>query len=241
MKDMPPGDQQLWLLALSGPLVALNRKAGARYDVPSFWAADAGTEQGDLLSSAWGIEDREGLLETVSHMADRGHAVSIGANYWAWHQVLPSDRESARAEMPELNRLRDLFLDRTALLTGPGGIRAWDLGRMSYLLRNGLYLGYISEQECQYLHLQLGYRALYWYRSWDQYLCGYFSGRMLWMALEIESPDELKAFLFDEAPPWLSRIFNEVLTDPDNPATYLPWAMALDQIERPNSLGEEGL
>src|SRR5690606_35786044 len=50
-----------------------------------------------------------------------------------------------------------------------------------------------------------------------------------------------RRFLFDEAPSWLSRIFNDVLTDPENPATYLPWAMALDQIERPDSLGEEGL
>lgn len=232
-------EQQLWLMALSSPMVALNIKGGASYSIPSFWSVDTANKQDNLLKSSWGIESREGLLSTVIRMMDHGHATSVGGRYWAWHQSLPGERERAREGMPEVARLQDTFLDKTAMLTGRGGIRAWDLARMGFLLRNGLYLGYISEQEFDYLQLQLGFRALYWHHSWGQYLQAFFSGRLLWMTLGMEDPAEVEELLFGPAPDWLPRIFSEVINASDNPASYLPWDIQLDPLDRPESLGEE--
>lgn len=235
---MLPKDQQLWLMALSSPMVALNIKGGASYSIPSFWSVDTANKEDNLLKSSWGIESREGLLSTVIRMMDHGHATSIGGRYWAWHESLPSERANARANMSEIARLQDAFLDKTAMLTGRGGIRAWDLGRMGFLLRNGLYLGYISEQEFSYLQLQLGFRALYWHHSWEQYLQAFFCGRLLWMTLGMEDPGEVNDLLFGAAPGWLPRVFNEVMNSSDNPASYLPWKIRLDHLDRPDSLGE---
>ncbi|MNT90514.1 hypothetical protein D3C72_2314270 [compost metagenome] len=59
-------------------------------------------------------------------------------------------------------------------------MRAWDLGRMGYLLRAGLRKGYLSIAESHWLQGRLALRARHYYNSWDRYLAGYLFGKALW-------------------------------------------------------------
>lgn len=232
-------EQRQWLFGLSSPMVAINVDAEASYLEPAMWP-DHKTSEFLALEDSWGISNRDDLLSTVAQMTDDGHATSIPTDYWRWPQQTPSERARARAcPDPEPQHLLETFVDRTAVLTGQGGIRAWDLARMGFLLRSGYFLSYLDEAEMLHLHLQLALRARYWYQSWDQYLAGFLCGRLLWRTLNCDSADEVAELLLgNAAQEWLEPLFRELNTAFTNPANSLPWDLELPHSERPDSLPE---
>jgi len=221
-----------WLYALSSPMAALN---GASYTSATYFEG----EDTSNLEHAWGIDGRERLLDTLS-MADAGHACELNDLYWQYQRCLPSQWRALLDSLPRRARRLHEYVASTFADCGDGGTRAWDLGRMSYLLRVGTLRGYIDEDESLYLHYRLSLRARHYYESWNRYLTGYLLGKALWNVSDLDDD------AFDAALPrqgsdhWNRCIALNLSQGASEVLASLPWHLPLPELERPASLPREG-
>ncbi|WP_097302717.1 DUF1266 domain-containing protein [Pseudomonas chlororaphis] len=224
--------QQRWLWSLSAPMVALNPRAG--YDNPAFYPSPESIN----LQGSWGISDRRQLLGMLEKMTDKGHATHLDDAYRAWQRCLPSEWQALLETLEPRERILHEFASRTFGACGPGGILAWDYGRMGFLLRCGLRNQWIDLAESLWLHSRLAVRAQYHYGSWFAYFNGFLAGRAFW-GCQGNSDDEL-AYELDrqgENPNSL-MIARGLAQNMADCLADLPWHLDLDLPQRPASLEE---
>ncbi len=222
---------QHWLHALSAPMAALN---GASYTAAQYFEGDDQTD----LERWWGISNRAQLLDMLG-MADNGHATELTEAYWQFQRRLPSEWQALLASLPLRERIKHEYAARTFPDCGPGGTRAWDLGRMSFLLRAGLKQDFITLDESLYLHYRLALRARHYYNRWDSYLAGYLIGKALWNASD-SSDDTLAAELERQGSEhWNRCIVLNLRHGASDLLASLPWDLELPEPQRPASLEED--
>lgn len=222
---------QHWLHALSAPMAALN---GASYTAAQYFEGDDQTD----LERWWGISNRAQLLDMLG-MADNGHATELTEAYWQFQRRLPSEWQALLASLPQRERIKHEYAARTFPDCGPGGTRAWDLGRMSFLLRAGLKKDFITLDESLYLHYRLALRARHYYNRWDSYLAGYLIGKALWNASD-SSDDTLAAELERQGSEhWNRCIVLNLRHGASDLLASLPWDLELPEPQRPASLEED--
>lgn len=223
--------EQHWLYALSAPMAALN---GASMTSPRYYDGD-----GDLdLKKWWGISNRQELLQML-RMADTGHAKLLNDAYWQYPRCQPSEWQTLLEDLSPRERTHYEFAARTYADCGFGGTRAWDLGRMSYLLRAGVFEGLISEAESLWLHTRLAIRARHFYNSWDTYIAGYMFGKSAWNCSDHDDEDYPLRLDRQGAEHWNRCIIMNMLKRARTLFASLPWDLPLDYPPRPDSL-EEG-
>ncbi|MFB4392949.1 MULTISPECIES: DUF1266 domain-containing protein [unclassified Pseudomonas] len=222
---------QHWLHALSAPMAALN---GASYTAADYHEDEDRTD----LERWWGIANRPQLLDILG-MADNGHASELSEAYWQFQRCLPSQWQALLARLPLRERVKHEYAARTYPDCGPGGTRAWDLGRMSFLLRAGVKKGFVSHEESLYLHHRLALRARHYYNNWDSYLAGYLFGKALWNVTD--SSDETLAANLERqgSEHWNRCILLNIRLGADTLLASLPWDMPLPEPHRPSSLEED--
>ncbi|AZL67500.1 DUF1266 domain-containing protein [Pseudomonas oryziphila] len=222
---------QRWLFALSAPMAALN---GASYTAAEYYE---GEDQSDL-ERWWGISNRAQLLDMLG-MADTGHATEVSEAYWQYQRCLPSQWQALLDGLSPRERVRHEFAARTFPDCGPGGTRAWDLGRMSFLLRAGVKNDLVSREESLYLHYRLALRARHYYNRWDTYLAGYLFGKALWNVSD--SSDETFAANLERqgSEHWNRCILLNLRYGAHELLAGLPWDLQLPEPERPNTLEED--
>lgn len=223
--------EQHWLYALSAPMAALN---GASLTSPRYYEAE-----GDLdLNKWWGINNRRELLEML-RMADTGHAERLNDAYWQYPRRQPSQWQALLEELAPRDRANYEFAARTYADCGFGGTRAWDLGRMGYLLRAGVYENLITESESLWLHSRLALRARHFYNSWDTYIAGYMFGKSLWNCSSHD--DDVFPYRVDRqgAEHWNRCIIMNMLKRGKALFASLPWDLPLEYPDRPDSLEED--
>ncbi|MFJ3450681.1 DUF1266 domain-containing protein [Pseudomonas sichuanensis] len=222
---------QRWLFALSAPMAALN---GASYTAAEYYE---GEDQSDL-ERWWGISNRAQLLDMLG-MADTGHATEVSEAYWQYQRCLPSQWQALLDGLSPRERVRHEFAARTFPDCGPGGTRAWDLGRMSFLLRAGVKNDLVSRHESLYLHYRLALRARHYYNRWDTYLAGYLFGKALWNVSD--SSDETFAANLERqgSEHWNRCILLNLRHGAHELLAGLPWDLQLPEPERPNTLEED--
>lgn len=222
--------QQRWLYALSAPMVSIN--PGAGYLEPGFYADTSPID----LDCSWGINDREQLLGMLS-MADNGHAVHLNEAYRQWARCLPSEWQPLLQSLGARERALYEFARRTFGACGEGGIHAWDLGRMGFLLRCGLRNQWISLSESLWLHWRLALRARHHYGSWGTYLNGFLTGYVFWRCEK--SPAELlhRELALRAACENTQVIVRTLAKAAASLLEPLPWDLPLEPLPRPESLG----
>jgi len=223
---------QHWLHALSAPMAALN---GASFTNPAY---HDGEERADL-ERWWGIANRAQLLGTLQ-MADNGHATELSGAYWQFQRCLPSQWQALLDSLPARQRVLHQYAARTYPDCGPGGTRAWDLGRMGYLLRNAYQQGLISLEESLYLHYRLALRARHYYNRWSSYLAGYLFGKALWNVAD-DCSDEALAFELERQglEHWNRCLLLNLRHGAHELFAELPWDLELPEPERPATLDED--
>jgi hypothetical protein len=222
-----------WLHGLSSPMVALNSGYGASFYSPSFYED---SEPVDLKES-WNIGDRADLFNTIFRMADDGHAEELSEGYFLRVRMLEHEWQSYVEQQNDHQQTLLKFVAKTSSLCGGGGIRAWDLARMSFLARIGVLNQFISEQESLWIHFRLALRARYYYTSWQNYCAGYIFGRYYWQNLDIENPAQLDCLLSQRGFT-NGRVLKELVDHPDSPLVSLPWYIDFQEIDKPESLEE---
>lgn len=224
--------QQRWLLALSAPMVAIN--PGADYAEPRFYADGQFID----LRDAWTIENREQLLEMLRRMSDGGHAQNLNDAYWQAQRLLPSQWRELLYGLTEEERVNYQYAAQTLGECGPGGIRAWDLGRMGFLLRIGLLNDWINESENLWLQARLAVRARHYYDSWASYLAGFQIGRAYWKCLGNAVAERALYISRMGSDPAMLTMQRELDMHFSAPLRELPWELALELPEKPLSLEE---
>ncbi|NVZ53758.1 DUF1266 domain-containing protein [Pseudomonas sp. B6002] len=221
--------QRRWLYALSAPMVALN--PGAGYAEPAFYADPSYIN----LNCSWGINDRDQLFDMLG-MADDGHARHLNDAYDQWSRCLPSEWQTLLSQLDPRERALYEFASRTHGECGEGGIRAWDLGRMGFLLRCGLRNQWIDAPESLWLQSRIALRARHHYGDWNSYFNGFLIGHAFWRC-EGLPVDSLTQALNRQGNCESKRlIVNALVNDEAAFLEGLPWELALAAPPRPTSL-----
>lgn len=224
--------QQRWLCGLSAPMVALNPRA--EYDEPAFYSNPEFID----LQCSWGINDRSQLLGMLERMTDNGHATHLKQAFRSWQRCLPGEWSALLETLEPRERILHEFASRTFEGCGSGGILAWDLGRMGFLLRCGVRNEWIDIRESRWLHWRLAVRAQYHYDDWFSYFNGFLTGRAFWGCQN--SSDETLAYELDRQGECSSslRIARGLSRNLPTFLAGMPWHLKLDPPQRPASLGE---
>jgi len=231
-------DQQYqhWLFALSAPMVALNVEHGATYESPQFYPDSDKID----LNDSWGIDNREQLLAMIVRMVDEGHADDLARHYDLWHRLSPSDWQQHCEGYPAEMQPILAMVAESAAQCGFGGIKAWDLARMSFLCRLGQLNGWLTAKENLWYHTRLAARARYYYSSWPQYFAGFMHGRSYWLVLNVEET-ESKDYLFSQLGKYPSNLglMSELYSSPESPLSQLEWYVDRQEMQKPTSLNKE--
>lgn len=232
-------DQKLqhWLFALSAPTAAINLEYGASFTDPKFYPDDSSLD----LTDSWSIDSKSSLLDTIVRMVDNGHAEELAYPYYLWHKITPLQWKDYVSYQEPLRQIPLEFVAGTAKLCGSGGIKAWDLSRMSFLCRIGVLNQWITEEESLWIHSRLASRAQYFYDNWQQYTAGFLTGRTFWLALSEERP-EFKRYALSGQGALDSNlsVSQNLLACPNSPYLHLPWNIDPKEfeMEKPASLQE---
>lgn len=136
-------EEQYLLFALSAPMEILNQGCKPAHDSPKMYT---GIKEFDL-SSSWGINNRDDLIQTIYQMTDDGHANDLAGLYLTWHRSSPEEWKALIAGGSERGLIYTQFVAQTAMCCGEGGIKAWDYVRMGFLSRVGVLNNWLTEDE----------------------------------------------------------------------------------------------
>ncbi len=84
------------------------------------------------LSSSWGINNRDDLIQTIYQMTDDGHANDLAGLYLTWHRSSPEEWKALIAGGSERVDLYPIRCPNRYVLWGRG-IKAWDYVRMGFI------------------------------------------------------------------------------------------------------------
>ncbi|MGL5699107.1 MAG: DUF1266 domain-containing protein [Kluyvera sp.] len=221
------------LFALSTPMEVLYSGNKPSHSSPAMYT---GIDHVDL-SESWGIEDREGLIQTIYQMTDDGHATGLESLYSAWFRLTPSEWRTSIATISERGQIYAQFVAETAVCCGEAGIKAWDYVRVGFLCRMGVLNQWLTEEESLWLQSRVYIRAHYFYNDWMQYFAAYSLGRLYWQFDAEEGVSLMKEYFtrlkYDSSG---ARMFNELASSTESYYSQLPWRPLAVQPECPETL-----
>ncbi len=177
------------------------------------------------LESAWGVENKKDLVETLEWLSKEGHTVYFKL-LWSKFSQLP--REQWMLEVPELvkqaganpnleeDRLEEYAqnlltcyptLQGTKCLQDPklANISAWDLERCINLCRFGFDVGFFTKEEAMSHIKQYAEASFQQYQSWEALSEGFLLGCAMWSGNPGLIEDRLEmhqTLLSHEKSPW---------------------------------------
>lgn len=171
----------------------------------------------EMLARDWGITDRATLVQCLNDLSTYGHRHRNGAQlrYYAllWRPAVASLREEFRAAMREGgddadDAAKSLWrLD--AVQSNTAGIRsaplfAFDAARAIMLVRDGLAMGWLHEQEAWAFMLDVARDAQRSYRSWSEYGADFNLARNVWAGRDCNDGfnDVVQQLMTAAASPW---------------------------------------
>ena len=181
--NLLPDDRKREALAFSGLLGEQNKAQHNRLDP---FPSDT-TKGRMILTSSWGIEDREELLDMLISLDEGGHSQSFRDALEFLEAIPESDDPVDYVYRNENSAGRASRILYTALIKDIPGmrertLRAWDWGRSVSLCRWGFNAGFLSEEEAWEKILAYRVKILGYYNSWEDFTANYALGRMFWNA-----------------------------------------------------------
>lgn len=173
--------QKLWMVALPAIIMSSNRSDLDTLEVETLNNSNRENWL-NILSRDWGIDNREDLLATISDMEYSGHNDSflsirkliIQLDGLSVEDIIKIEPLTLKKQNYYSFVLKNLELYKDINLI------AWDLGRMTSLIRWGYQVGFLSENESWNMMLYFGNKIQKYYDSWEQYGEAYMLGRIFW-------------------------------------------------------------
>ncbi len=203
-----------WALACSGLMFTYHHDGCSSLLGQAPTEANIESERA-AVSEWWGIDSREDLLAQLEALrTDGGHNQT-------WKEYVNYQKVGISLDQVQ-DVTRDIasgdFSSRMAVVKeygpkfGERGILAWDLCRYICLVRWGLLLGYVDEQEANSLLIPVARRLQSNYGSWKQMGEEYLIGRKFW-----------NEETWKEGKVEYSRICKLLSTEKNSPWVKIPW------------------
>lgn len=212
-----PRTPHAWALATTAIVFEFN--AGRHDLLGGAVATPDGEEEGKrLLSSWWGVNTHDELLEMLNWLQFEGHRTRFD-QLGRWADAMNEMQfESTKATLPtEEQQIHSLEVARKNYrLLGNKGILAWDLVRYIALCRWGYLAGYLSEMEAWDRIMPAASRLQQTFTSWQDLQDDYLIGRDFWSVEQTrETGDRFRA------------IYEHFIQDSSSPWNVNPWTMDL--------------
>ena len=151
----------------------------------------------EVLQNDWGIYNRQDLLSALMDLYHEGHRPSI---------------RQVQAENPVYPQADPL---------------AWDLVRYLMLCAVGASIKYIEPEEAHVLMLPAGKQLQVGYKSWDDMVDGFLSGRTVWLGKQGGGEKSESEIIMEKAVKLLK-------TAADSPWRRVPWDLPLPEATAEN-------
>lgn len=211
---------QLWALSLGNGIAVMNNVYTDRLEIEDLDNNHAKKSWTQAFDRDWGITDRKTLDETCSEMIEGGGHGSAYDQFVKDFCALSEDQflETIKQidDPKQHTRARLVYAHRFSL--GRGGIKAWDIGRIAFVLRQGYFIGLLTEEECWQKLFTLARFAQPLYSDWHNYGFAYYVGRFFWRSDSVNETACATAF----------SGFNSTLGDPQSAYNQLDWNMTFD-------------
>ncbi len=237
--EMPP--HLIWWLTLASPIICRQTQLRGYLNPTSLHPGLVEQEEIDSLKEHWGITDRPSLHKQISSLLNdgsHGHYLVEEYRQYAcrsaiqWQQIIDSQETCRR-------RTELSYVAMTFHQVGVGGTRAYDYCRASYLIREGLRLDWVSQQEFDFLHSFIARSARYHYHSWKQYTQATVAGRAIWLFLinEPDTEEACHALLNGWIMTQQRNGYRKAVNDKHNPIHSCEWHIQeMPQLSIPQSL-----
>ena len=179
--DGSDATRRLWLSSLSGILSTLNGFLPSGLEHFALTKANIDAALSGLIST-WGIHDRASLLTNLQTLFEQGQSArwdsyclqldkQPGATAQELVKSAPDERFTAEGY---------IFTDQFRETIDGKSLRAWDLGRLVFLVRDGYAFGFLTEDEAWEWLEKAGTVIRERYRSWPEFASHFMIGRMFW-------------------------------------------------------------
>ncbi|MBX2858365.1 MAG: DUF1266 domain-containing protein [Cellvibrionaceae bacterium] len=204
---------QKWILNLAAILAKTNRVGcdsmllgdPNNHDYIEAWQ--------QTLRRDWDVNDYRSLIESIEWILNTGHNRSFLATMQGInHLSQPAFQSFAnRHSEDKKNELYLAYQNRFALQGV--GIQAWDIGRMVFLVRQGVYVGYLAESEAWEILFQSAEKTQQRFSDWYHYGISYVVGRHYWRGANL-SDSNCNVFY---------AYLNPIVGDIESGWNTLPW------------------
>ena len=178
----------------------------------------------DILSTGWGVHSRKDLLHMLNRVWTRGHRGSMQeirrGLAWGWSPQAIRLYSKFRGHPCSFRRIE--WVRNHADELGENSMVAWDLSRLVSLVRWGVFVGYLSDEEAWEWIMPAAKKIQASFNSWQEFGEDYLLGRSFWSPNEMKrSGDRFRRNLYwlIHAPngPWVSNDWNLNLTGTAEP------------------------
>ncbi len=196
---------QRWSIALGAMLIEMNGLPHDKLTLSDTYYDQAQKKQvlQELIKDSWNITDRASTMETLSWLANEGHARDFYLPVYLLIKDYPTKSTQELVNIAPTNNLseEDKSAFSTAIeyiktnkdKTGDNLIYAWDWGRFVFIVRVANYSGYISDAEALTLIEEVGERVKGRFHSWQEFGNNYTTGRLWWGLDKPEIPVQTKS------------------------------------------------
>ena len=139
------------------------------------------------LSSAWGIQDREGLIELIGRMTHHGHNDSFQEAAAIAQSLSEEDMGALMSVSGQTDPYMWPYTKYLVEKWGDKGILAWDLSRMSNLVQWGYMAGYLTYEEALEQVRPAAELAFATFSSWEEFYENYLEGYAWWARIDVAS------------------------------------------------------
>lgn len=233
---------QFWLTTTAPMLVGMDWGSFLKpsmvisHDSPASWQ--------ESINSSWNVSNRTEMYRTIWRLAMMEMHGQIWQEDFARFRCSLSSqwRASLRKIEEPVPAAEQQFMNMVAHLTGEEGFLGWDLVRASYLVRSGLFTGWVPESDAVFFLNVIAQQTQRNFRSWDDYIRSYLCGRLLWEFRSYEQDEQIEhieAFLRGEVPSGFrsfSYFYEHYDEEQTCPLHWLAWQTELPDFPAPQSL-----
>ena len=143
------------------------------------------------LSSSWGVENADDLIETVDWLMAEGHNQDALDALLEYNADGETQRDAFDAKLKEQGLDDGTYISLLAAFDaqaayGDGAIAAWDLSRVGTVMGFGYAAGYCTYEEALDKILEAAQKAQALYGSWEDFNKSYLYGYSYWSEESIE-------------------------------------------------------
>ena len=132
------------------------------------------------LVSAWGVQNRQDLIDLVTRMTAHGHNDSFQEAAAIANSLSDQEFAALVAASGETDKYMWPYTKQLSQRWGDKGILAWDLSRMGTLVQWGYTAGYLTYAEALELVEPAAQLTQETFTSWDEFYMNYLDGYNWW-------------------------------------------------------------